>query len=60
MNRNLQPNFKILNSEHSDYTKGFEVQSDRKEFISWNTTYAELEQCQFAKVDELKHGKKRL
>ena len=60
MDRNLQPNFKILNSEHSDYTKGFEVQSDRKEFISWNTTYAELEQSKCVQIEELEYGEKIL
>lgn len=35
--------YEILHSQHSDYEKGFEIQSPEKNFVSWDTTYDELE-----------------
>lgn len=41
--KEYEPSFSILKEKHNDYDKGFEIQSPQKQFISWATTYEELE-----------------
>jgi hypothetical protein len=41
--REYEQTFSILNDNHNDYDKGFEIQSPQKRFISWDTTCEELE-----------------
>ncbi|AWY20158.1 hypothetical protein LP109_07540 [Moraxella bovis] len=34
--------YEILDKNYNDYNLGFEVQSPEKEFVSWDSTYAEI------------------
>jgi hypothetical protein len=40
------PTYQILTTSYNDYAVGFEIQSPRKQFINWNTTYNELEKSE--------------
>ncbi len=41
--RENEPNYTILNENFNDYFLGFEIQSPKKQFINWKTTYKVLE-----------------
>lgn len=41
--RQYEPTYEVLNGNFKDYENGFEIQSPEKQFVSWETTYEELE-----------------
>ena len=46
--------------QRGDYTQGFEIQSPGKEFIAWDTTYAELAENRHVFLEESPYGQKIL
>ncbi|PQJ72515.1 hypothetical protein [Polaribacter butkevichii] len=58
--KNHQPTFKILTSNYNDYHLGFEIQSTPKQFISWDTTYDELEKNKNTLFEKSPYGQKIL
>lgn len=44
--RNIE-NYRVLDSWHDDYEKGFELQSPDKAFIDWDTPYKEVMQPEY-------------
>ena len=54
------PTFKILTSNNNDYNLGFEIQSTPKQFISWDTTYEELEKNKNTLFEKSPYGQKLL
>jgi len=54
------PTFEILNSKNIDYHLGFEIQSPSKQFISWDTTYEELEKNKNTLFKKSPYGQKLL
>ena len=41
--RTYKPTYDVLQTQHADYGKGFEILSPEPQFISWDTTSADLE-----------------
>lgn len=54
------PTFKTLRSNTNDYSLGFEIQSKTKQFISWDTTYDELEKNKNTLFEKSPYGQKTL
>jgi len=40
--RTYEPSYEVLQTNHSDYAKGFEIQSPDKLFVSWDATFEEF------------------
>ena len=54
------PTFEILKYDDTDYNLGFEVQSQPKQFISWDTSYEELEKNKNTLFKKSPYGQKLL
>ena len=54
------PTYQILSENNKDYESGFEIQSPKKEFISWDATYQELGQCSNVFFEKSPYGQKLL
>ncbi|QXP62558.1 hypothetical protein [Polaribacter sp. HaHaR_3_91] len=52
--------FEILTTKNNDYNLGFEIQSPPKQFISWDTTYEELEKNKNTLFEKSPYGQKLL
>ncbi|WP_434036052.1 hypothetical protein [Formosa sp. 4Alg 33] len=53
-------NYSVLDINHHDYHDGFEIQSQPKQFISWEITYRELENHQYIYFETSPYGQKLL
>lgn len=56
--RQYEPTYVLLNGNFNDYEKGFEIQSPNKQFISWETTYKELENNENIILEKSPYGQK--
>lgn len=56
--RHYEPTYKILKGDFKDYHIGFEIQSPKKQFISWETTYEELEKIKDVFFETSPYGQK--
>lgn len=56
--RQYEPTYELLNGNFNDYEKGFEIQSPGKQFISWDTTYKELEKNENIIFEKSPYGQK--
>jgi len=56
--RHYEPTYEILSGNFNDYENGFEIQSTEKQFISWDTTYEELEQNENIVFEKSPYGQK--
>jgi hypothetical protein len=58
--RIYEPTYSILNEDFNDYDQGVEIQSPERQFISWETTYEELEKIDSVAFERSLYGQQLL
>ncbi|KFC19880.1 hypothetical protein [Chryseobacterium sp. FH1] len=56
--RHHETTYELLNGNFNDYEKGFEIQSPKKQFITWDATYRDLEKNENISFEKSPYGQK--